>query len=431
MKGKILILVFALVGFCSFKIAESQSIVTSKVYDVNVAIQNSDDVSVAGSSEKVSVGYKMGLTKMSVSQIIMVVISLLLAYLSIVKKYEPLLLLPLAFGMLLANIPIAGLSAYDEGGLLHFLYQGVSRVIYPPLIFLCIGAMTDFGPLIANPKTALIGLGGQLGIFVALGSALLLGNLLSPIIPGFNGFALNEAASIAIIGSSDGPTSIFTASHLAKDLLPTIAIAAFSYMALVPFIQPPIMRALTTPEERVVVMPRPKSVKKHHKIIFPFAVTLITLLLVPTAGALVGMLMLGNLIRESGVTERYIRTLQDHFLNILTLLVAVSIGSSATADLLLTPRTLIIIFLGLLAFSFGTVGGILIAKLLYRTSGGKVNPLIGNSGVSAMPMAARISQKMGQKYNSHNHLLMHAMGPIVSSTIGSAIIAGLFIAFFG
>jgi oxaloacetate decarboxylase beta subunit len=376
-------------------------------------------------------GYHMGLTQMTYQQIIMVVIALVLAYFSIAKKYEPLLLLPLAFGMILANIPIAGLSAYDEGGLLHFLYQGVCRVIYPPLIFLCIGVMTDFGPLIANPKTALIGLGGQLGIFVALGSALLLGNLLSSIIPGFEGFQLNEAASIAIIGSSDGPTSIFTASRLAPDLLPTIAIAAFSYMALIPFIQPPIMKWLTTAEERVVVMPRPKNVKRSHKIIFPFAVTVVTLLLVPSAGALVGMLMLGNLIRESGVTERYIRTLQDHFLNILTLLVAVSIGASATADRLLTPKTLIIIFLGLVAFIFGTIGGILIAKILYKTTGGKVNPLIGNSGVSAMPMAARISQRMGQKYNSHNHFLMHAMGPIVSSTIGSAIIAGLFIAFFG
>jgi oxaloacetate decarboxylase beta subunit len=372
-------------------------------------------------------GYHMGLTQMTYSQIIMVIIAFVLAYFSIAKKYEPLLLLPLAFGMILANIPIAGLSAYDEGGLLHFLYQGVLHVIYPPLIFLCIGVMTDLGPLIANPKTALIGLGGQLGIFVALGLAY----FLTPLIPGFDGFQLNEAASIAIIGSSDGPTAIFTASRLAPNLLPTIAIAAFSYMALVPFIQPPIMKLLTTHKERVVVMPRPKNVKRIHKIIFPFVVTVITLLLVPSAGALIGMFMLGNLIRESGVTERYIRTLQDHFLNILTLLVAVSIGASATADRLLTPQTLIIIFLGLLAFVFGTVGGVLIAKILYRTTGGKVNPLIGNSGVSAMPMAARISQRMGQKYNSHNHLLMHAMGPIVSSTIGSAIIAGLFIAFFG
>ena len=411
--------------------AKAQNIITQDTFEHNLEEQETDNsVSPVNVKETIS-GYKMGLTKMTFPQVIMVLVALLLAYLSIVKKYEPLLLLPLAFGMILGNIPIAGLSAYDEGGLLHFLYQGVWHVIYPPLIFLCIGAMTDFGPLIANPKTALIGLGGQLGIFVALGSAVLIGNLLAPFISGFDGFSLNEAASIAIIGSSDGPTSIFTASRLAPDLLPTIAIAAFSYMALVPFIQPPIMRALTTPEERVVVMPVPKTVKKKHKIIFPFAVTVITLLLVPAAGALIGMLMLGNLIRESGVTERYIRTLQDEFLNILTLLVAVSIGASATADRFLTPQTLIIIFIGLLAFTFGTVGGILIAKLLCKVTGGKVNPLIGNSGVSAMPMAARISQRMGREYNPHNHLLMHAMGPIVSSTIGSAIIAGLFIALYG
>ena len=376
-------------------------------------------------------GYSIGLTEMTIPRAIMILLALVLAYLSIAKKYEPLLLLPLAFGIMLANIPLAGLSAYDEGGLLHFLYQGIRYVIYPPLIFLCIGSMTDFGPLIASPKNALIGIGGQLGIFVALGGAVLLGNLLSPIIPGFDGFSSGDAASIAIIGSSDGPTSIYTASRLAPDLLPTIAIAAFSYMALVPFIQPPIMRMLTTAKERVVIMPTTKTVTQRQKIIFPIAVTLITLLLVPAAGALIGMFMLGNLIKESGVTGRYIRTLHDDFLNILTLLVAVSIGSSATAEHFLTPHTLIIIFLGLMAFSFGTIGGILIAKLLYKITGGKVNPLIGNSGVSAMPMAARISQRMGQEYNPHNHLLMHAMGPIVSSTIGSAIIAGIFISLYG
>jgi len=375
--------------------------------------------------------YRMGLFHMTIPQFIMILVAMGLAYLAIVKKFESLLLLPLAFGIILANIPIAGLSAYDSGGLLHFLYQGVWNVIYPPLIFLCIGVMTDFGPLIANPRTALIGLGGQLGIFVALACAVFLGNFVSQYIPNFDGFSFQEAAAIAIIGGSDGPTSIFAASKLAPELLPSIAIAAFSYMALVPFIQPPIMRALTTPKERVVIMPKPREVKRIHKIIFPFAITILTLLFVPSAGALIGMLMLGNLIRESGVTNRYIRTLQDDFLNILTLLVALSIGASATAEKFLTPQTLIIVFVGFLAFVFGTIGGILIAKLLYKTSGGKINPLIGNSGVSAMPMAARISQRMGQKYNPHNHLLMHAMGPLVSSIIGSAIIAGLFIAFFG
>jgi len=375
--------------------------------------------------------YSTGLTTITIPQIIMIGLGLFFAYLSIVKKYEPLLLLPLAFGILLANIPGANLSAYDENGLMQFLYQGITRVIYPPLIFLCIGSMTDFGPLIASPKIALIGLGGQLGIFVAFGGAIFLGNWLAPFIPGFSGFGLHEAASIAIIGSSDGPTSIFAASRLAPDLLPTIAIAAFSYMALVPFIQPPIMKALTTQKERVVVMPRAKNVTKNQKIIFSIVITILVLLLVPAAGALVGMLMLGNLIRESGVTGRYLDTLQNGLLNILTLFVAVSIGSSATADRFLTPQTLIVVFLGLVAFIFGTIGGVLIAKLLCKVTGGKVNPLIGNSGVSAMPMAARISQKMGQKYNNQNHLLMHAMGPIVSSTILSAVVAGIFIAFFG
>ena len=374
--------------------------------------------------------YSTGLTSITMPQVIMLLLGLFFLYLSIVKKYEPLLLLPLAFGIIIANIPDAGLSAYDDGRLLHFLYQGILRVIYPPMIFLCIGAMTDFGPLIASPRTVLIGLGGQLGIFIAFGGALLLGNWLAPIIPGFDGFGLNEAASIAIIGSSDGPTSIFAASRMAPDLLPTVAIAAFSYMALVPFIQPPIMRMLTTAKERVVVMPPAKHVTQKQKIIFPIVVTMVTLLLVPAAGALVGMLMLGNLIRESGVTGRYLDTLQNSLLNILTLLVAVSIGSSATADRFLTPTTLIVVFLGLVAFASGTIGGVLIAKLLYKITGGKVNPLIGNSGVSAMPMAARISQRMGQKYNSQNHLLMHAMGPIVSSTIASAIVAGIFIALY-
>ena len=375
--------------------------------------------------------YVTGLSSISIPQIIMILLGLFLAYLSISKKYEPLLLMPLAFGILLANIPGANLSAYDEGGLMNFLYQGITRVIYPPMIFLCIGAMTDFGPLIASPKTALIGLGGQLGIFVAFGGAILIGNWLVPVIPGFDGFGLHEAASIAIIGSSDGPTSIFTSIRLAPDLLPTIAIAAFSYMALLPFIQPPIMRALTTEKERVAVMPRAKNVTRKQKIIFPIAITILVLLLVPAAGALIGMLMLGNLIRESGVTGRYVETLERGLLNLLTLLVAVSIGASATAEHFLTPQTLIVIFLGLIAFTFGTVGGILIAKLLYKITGGKINPLIGNSGVSAMPMAARISQKLGLQYNSQNHLLMHAMGPIVSSTIASAIVAGIFITLYG
>lgn len=368
--------------------------------------------------------YFMG---MGISEMIMVILALFLAYLAIHKKYEPLLLLPLAFGMLISNVPLAGLSAYDEGGLIYYLYKGIDLGIYPPLIFLCIGAMTDFGPLIDSPKSALIGIGGQLGIFAALGGAYLLGQ----VIPGMEPFSLKEAAAIGMIGSSDGPTSIYAASVLAPNLLPVITIAAYSYMALVPLIQPPIMRALTTKKERVIVMEHPRRVSRKKKIIFAFGITIATLILVPAAGTLIVMLMLGNLIKESGVTERYVRTLQNHLLNVLTLLLGVSIGATATAERILNFKTLLIIGMGLLAFSFGTIGGILIAKLLCKLTGGKVNPLIGNSGVSAMPMAARVSQTLGQEYNPYNHLLMHAMGPIVASTIGSAIIAGLFITYFG
>ncbi len=377
------------------------------------------------SMETLSHGFRF--MQMGIPEIVMVCIALLLAYLAIVKKYEPLLLLPLAFGMLIANIPLAGLSTYDEGGLIYYLYKGIELGIYPPMIFLCIGAMTDFGPLIASPKSALIGLGGQLGIFAALGGAYLIGR----VIPGIEPFSLKEAAAIGMIGSSDGPTSIYTAGILAPNLLPVITIAAYSYMALVPLIQPPIMKALTTDKERVIKMPAPKRVSHRKKIIFAFGITIATLVLVPAAGSLIAMLMLGNLIRESGVTERYVRTLQNHLLNVLTLLIGISIGATATAERILNVHTILIIGMGLFAFAFGTIGGVLIAKLLCKITGGKVNPLIGNSGVSAMPMAARVSQKMGQLYNSQNHLLMHAMGPIVSSTIGSAVIAGIFITIFG
>jgi len=372
-----------------------------------------------------------GIIELTIPKLIMILLALLLAKLAIKNKYEPLLLLPISFGIMIANIPFAGLSAYDEGGLLFYLYQGIKSGVYPPMIFLCIGVMTDFGPLIASPRTALVGISGQLGIFMAFFGALLIGNLLSPLIPGFDGFSLKDAAAIGIIGSSDGPTSIYIADRLAPDLLPVIAIAAYSYMALIPIIQPPIMRMLTTGKERVIEMPEPKAVTKQQKIIFPITVTLATLLIVPAAGTLISMLMLGNLIRESGVTDRYVRTLQESLLNILTLLIGISIGATATAERMLNAQTLLIICLGLFAFCFGTVGGVLLAKLLCFLTGGKVNPLIGNSGVSAMPMAARVSQKIGQEYNPKSHLLMHAMGPIVSSTIGSAIIAGIFIAVLG
>jgi len=372
----------------------------------------------------------LGFMEITAPQIVMILLAVSLAYLAIKKKYEPLLLLPLAFGMLIANIPLAFLSAHDEGGLIYYLYQGIELGIYPPLVFLCVGAMTDFSPLIASPYIALIGLGGQLGIFVAMGGALLLGQGFARIIPGFVPFSLQEAATVGIIGSSDGPTAIYTADLLASHLLPVIAIAAYSYMALVPLIQPPIMRALTTKEERIIVMPKPKTVSKRQKILFPLAVTLVTLLLFPAAGTLISMLMLGNLIKECGVVNRIVRSLQNDFLNILTLLIALSIGATATADRFLDVKTVLVLFLGLVAFSAGTAGGVLIAKLVNKLSGGKVNPLIGNAGVSAMPMAARVSQKLGQEYNPNNHLLMHAMGPIVASTIGSALIAGIFIALF-
>ena len=371
-----------------------------------------------------------GLLEITIPQISMILVSFLLVYLAIVKKYEPLLLLPISFGMLIANVPIAGLSAYDEGGLIYYLYQGIKMGIYPPMIFLCLGAITDFSPLIANPKYWLIGLGGQLGIFTCLGLAYFAGFFLSKIVPGFEAFTIQQSATIGIIGSSDGPTAIYTALMLAPELLATIAIAAYSYMALVPIIQPPIMKALTTKKERVIVMPEPKKVTQRQRIFFPIAVALTTLLLVPTAGPLIAMLMLGNLIRESGVTERISHALQGDVLSILTVLIGLCIGATATAASIVNFKTILIIVLGLLAFAFGTVGGVLTAKLLNVLTRGKVNPLIGNSGVSAMPMAARVSQKVAQEYNPSNFLIMHAMGPILASTIGSAIVAGIFITLF-
>ena len=355
----------------------------------------------------------LGILQLTLGQAVMLLLGTFFLYLSIIKKFEPLLLLPLAFGIILANLPIVGLSAYyfnpngfmeltgqalppDQlcsvcalaeckhtamgflPGLMNFLYTGIRLVIYPPLIFLCIGTMTDFGPLIASPRSALIGLGGQLGIFIAMGVSFWVAKAIAPYIPGFEAFTLKEAAAIGIIGSSDGPTSIFTATRLAPNLLPPIAIAAFSYMALVPFIQPPIMRMLTTQKERVIVMAEPKRVTQKQKVLFPIILGLIVLLLVPAAGALVAMLCLGNLIRESGVADRYVRAFQNDFLTILTFLVALSIGSSATAERFLTAQTLLILASGLLAFAFGTVGGVLVAKLLCFLTKGKVNPLIGN-----------------------------------------------------
>jgi len=363
-------------------------------------------------------------------RLIMIGLAVLLLYLAIAKKVEPLLLLPLAFGIFLANMPLAGLSASSEDlegfGLLALMYLGIAHVVFPPLIFMCIGSMTDFGPLLGNPKTAFIGLGGQLGLFTALFASV----WLSRIVPGID-FDWAEGAAISIIGSADGPTSVWLASQLAPPLLPAIAIAAYSYLALVPLIQPPIVRLLTTDKERVIVMPPPKNVTRKQKVIFPVAATFVALLIAPAAGALIGIMMLGNLIRESGVVERYVRTLNNDLMNMLTIVIALAIGASASAETFLRLETILIIVLGLFSFASGTVGGVLIAKLLCYLTGGKINPLIGNSGVSAMPMSARVSQKLGQEYNPHNHLLMHAMGPIVASTMGSAIIAGIFTALFG
>ena len=370
-----------------------------------------------------------GIIELTIPELSMVLLSLLLAYLAIVKKYEPLLLLPISFGMLIANIPMSNLSAYGDGIIYH-LYQGIKMEIYPPMIFLCLGAITDFSPLIATPKTALIGIGGQLGIFSALGLGLLISKFVGPYIPDLN-FTLKEAVAISIIGSSDGPTTIYTTNRLAPNMLATIAIAAYSYMALVPIIQPPIMKLLTTAKERVIVMPTPKQVTRRQKIMFPIVLTLGTLLLVPAAAPLIAMLMLGNLIRESGVVDRIAHALQGDLLSILTMLIGLCIGSTATAKNILQLQTLVIIMLGLMAFAFGTVGGVLVAKLLCKTTGGKINPLIGNSGVSAMPMAARVSQKVAQEYNPSNVVIMQAMGPIVASTIGSAIVAGIYISLFG
>ncbi|HIY08306.1 MAG TPA: sodium ion-translocating decarboxylase subunit beta [Firmicutes bacterium] len=354
-----------------------------------------------------------GFVQVSAGQLLMLVVSCVLIYLAICKGYEPLLLIPIAFGMLLANLPGAGLSSYDEGGLIYYLYQGVKLGIYPPLIFMGIGAMTDFGPLIANPKSFLMGAAAQLGIFLTFVGALCLG------------FTAAEAGSIGIIGGADGPTAIYVTSQLAPDLLGPIAVAAYSYMALVPIIQPPIMKALTTKKERAVVMEQLRPVSKLEKVVFPIAVTIVVSYIVPSAASLVGMLMLGNLFKESGVVERISKTAQNELTNIVTICLGVSVGATATAERFLNSQTLGILVLGLLAFSFGTAGGVLLGKLMYVLTGGKVNPLIGSAGVSAVPMAARVSPKVGQSENPGNFLLMHAMGPNVSGVIGSAVAAGV------
>lgn len=378
---------------------------------------------------------QMGIATMQWQDFVMIAISFVLMYLAIVKKFEPLLLLPIAFGMFLINIPgsrevLWGVDRFDDAtnsvitdnkGLLWYIYQGVDKVIYPPLIFLGIGAMTDFGPMIANPKSMLIGAAAQLGVMLTFFAAVA--------IPGL-GFTPREAAAIAIIGGADGPTAIYVTNQLAAHLLPQIAIAAYSYMALIPIIQKPIMRLLTTKKERAIKMTQLRKVSKIEKVIFPLVVTLVTGTLLPSAIPLLGMLMLGNLMRESGVVDRLSTQAQNGLINTVTIFLGISVGSKAYADLFLTWKTLSIIGLGLVAFMVGTIGGLLVAKLMCKMTKGKINPLIGSAGVSAVPMAARISQEVGRETDPNNHLLMHAMGPNVAGVIGSAIAAGVLLSLF-
>jgi sodium ion-translocating decarboxylase beta subunit len=356
-------------------------------------------------------------------QLLMILVSFVLVYLAVVKQFEPLLLLPIAFGMLLANFPMTGLLegplGDQPGGLLYYIYQGVELGIYPPLIFLGIGAMTDFGPLIARPSSLFLGAAAQFGIYIAFLMALALG------------FSPEAAASIGIIGGADGPTAIWLTTKLYQDLLPAIAIAAYSYMALIPLIQPPLMKLLTTKKEREVKMEQLREVSKAEKIVFPVVVSVLCILLLPSVAPLIGMLMLGNLLRESGVTERLSKTAQNELMNIVTIFLGVSVGAKAVGERFLQAETIKVIALGLIAFAFSTVGGILLGKLMCWLSGGKINPLIGSAGVSAVPMAARVSQVEGQKANPSNFLLMHAMGPNVAGVIGSAVAAGIFFALFG
>ena len=367
--------------------------------------------------------------------VIMILLSCVLMYLAIVKKFEPLLLLPIAFGMLLSNLPGAGMfhAEFFEGGQVHwesfrnasnagildYLYLGVKAGLYPCIIFIGVGAMTDFGPLLANPKSFLLGAAAQIGIFVTFLGALGLG------------FTFPQASSIGIIGGADGPTAIYLTSKLAPELLGPIAIAAYSYMALVPVIQPPIMRALTTKKEREIVMKQLRTVSKTEKIIFPIVVTIFVSLLLPSAASLIGCLMLGNLMRECGVVDRLSKTVQNELMNITVIFLGISVGATATADAFLNMQTLGILCLGVIAFGLGTAGGVLLARFMNLFMKNKINPLIGSAGVSAVPMAARVSQNVGQEANPSNFLLMHAMGPNVAGVIGSAVAAGILLSFMG
>ncbi|MGL5254477.1 MAG: sodium ion-translocating decarboxylase subunit beta [Brevinema sp.] len=360
-----------------------------------------------------------GVNLLTARSILMITIALILMFLAIKKGYEPYLLLPISFGMLLSNMPFnPGESLMDPGGLLYNLYQGIKLGLYPPLIFLAIGTMIDFGPLIANPSCMLLGAAAQFGIFVAFWGALALG--LSP----------NEAASIGIIGGADGPTAIYLTTKLAPHLLGAVAVAAYSYMALVPIIQPPVMRLLTTKKERLVKMEQLRKVSKREKILFPIVTTILVLVLVPQSAPLVGMLMFGNLIKESGVVPNLAEHAKNAMLYVITIFLGVTVGASASADSFLNITTLKILSLGLVAFAFGTAGGVLLGKVFYILSKGKVNPLIGAAGVSAIPMSARIVQKVGAEEDPTNFLLMHAMAPNVAGSIGSAVVAGTLLQLF-
>lgn len=363
-----------------------------------------------------------GLYNLTIQNIIMLIIACVFLYLGIKRGYEPYLMVPIAFGMLLVNLPLAGLmdapTENGPGGLLYYLYQGTNLGIYPPLIFLCLGASTDFGPLLANPKTILLGGAAQFGIFVAFFLSVMWG--MTP----------QEAASVGIIGGADGPTALFLTTRLAPHLLPAIALAAYSYMALVPIIQPPIIRALTTKKERLVKMTENRKVSETEKILFPIIVTIFVSLLVPSATPLVGCLMLGNLIKEIKVVPNITKVLQNAVMYGVTIILGLTVGAKATGELFLSVSTLKITLLGLIAFAGGTAAGVLMGKLMYKLSGGKINPMIGAAGVSAVPMAARVVQKEGQREDPSNYLLMHAMGPNVAGVIGSAIAAGVLLAFF-
>ena len=357
-----------------------------------------------------------GFAALTWQNLAMILVSFVLFYLAIVKKFEPLLLLPISFGMFLVNLPLAGLM--DEGGVIHIMSYGVKSNLFPCLVFMGVGAMTDFSPLIANPISLILGAAAQLGIYVAFIFATQIG------------FTPAEAAAIGIIGGADGPTSIYIANNLAPHLLAPIAVAAYSYMALIPLIQPPIMKALTTKKERAVKMGQLRKVSKTEKIVFPIAVVLFCSLLLPSVAPLLGLLMLGNLFRESGVVQRLSDTAQNAMINIITIMLGLSVGAKADGATFLDISTIKIILMGLAAFCFSTVGGVLLGKLLYVITGGKINPLIGSAGVSAVPMAARVSQTVGAKENPTNFLLMHAMGPNVAGVIGSAVAAGFFMMIF-